>query len=352
MPKRSNVQKNILPEAPPSGENAYSDAVRILRNYHPEGIPDMLAGYEIADGRLVLKREWVCSDECPIAVMRIHSHPAYPLHRHEFTEISIVVRGLGMNRINGHEFELKAGNVFVMQGVHEHSIESPQSLEMLNICYLPELLGFDMRDFPDTPAYRVLFEAPAAAQRQNGFDQLLTLNPEQLARIVALANELDVEIQQSRPGYLSVARACLVTIIALLCRWYNSPGSVKDADTRRVAKAIIKMEQQLEDNLSPDDLSKMCGLSRRQFFRVFKQCTGQTPSEYLLHLRLRRAERLLRDHIMSVTEVAFAAGFNDSNYFSKSFKKIYGITPSEYRAAHQSPGGYSPSPTKPPIARI
>ena len=334
---------------PSQGEKAYEEIVNILRGYyHYEDLPDALAGYEIRDGRLVLKRDWVCTDECPIAVMRIHSHPAFPVHRHEFTEIGIVIRGFGMNRIDGQEFELKAGNVFVIQGPHEHSIEKPDSLEILNICFYPEILGFSTKEFPDVPAYRTLFELASPMNSKGDFKQLMYLNPEQLARLLALTNELDVEIQQASPGYTSVARAQLAMIIALLSRWHGYPAGEKATDPRRVAKAIVKMEQQLDEPISIVELGKVCGLSRRQFFRVFKQCTGQTPSEYIYYLRLRRAERLLRDPVMTITEVAFASGFNDSNHFSRSFKKTYNMTPSEYRSAHQVPGGYSPSHTKSP----
>ncbi len=154
---------------------------------------------------------------------------------------------------------------------------------------------------------------------------------------------MDAEIQQAQPGYVAVARSQLLEIIAFLSRWYSSVNRKDLNDTRRVAKALLWIEQNIEENLSIPDLCHMCGLSRRQFFRIFKACTDQTPAEYLLNLRLRKAEELLRDPTMNITEVAFACGFNDSNHFSRSFKAFAGMSPREYKKPREVSGGYQPS---------
>ena len=69
----------------------------------------------------------------------------------------------------------------------------------------------------------------------------------------------------------------------------------------------------------------------RTFNRLFRDATATTPHNYLVKLRLSRAMRALRETEGSITDVAFACGFNDSNYFSYSFSKMTGMSPSEYR---------------------
>jgi two-component system response regulator YesN len=66
--------------------------------------------------------------------------------------------------------------------------------------------------------------------------------------------------------------------------------------------------------------------------RKFKEKTGVGLNEYMVIFRLKKAkEFLLTRDKMSICEVAFHCGFNDSNYFSWLFKKTYGVTPSQYR---------------------
>lgn len=65
--------------------------------------------------------------------------------------------------------------------------------------------------------------------------------------------------------------------------------------------------------------------------RLFRTATGTTPIEYLLEVRLRRAAELLRRTGLPVGEVAARCGFHDSNYFSKRFRALYGVSPRTFR---------------------
>jgi transcriptional regulator GlxA family with amidase domain len=64
--------------------------------------------------------------------------------------------------------------------------------------------------------------------------------------------------------------------------------------------------------------------------RNFIEATGLSPIDYLIRIRVLRGADMLREGAGSVSEVAFAVGFNDSNYFSRQFRKIMGETPSRY----------------------
>ena len=65
--------------------------------------------------------------------------------------------------------------------------------------------------------------------------------------------------------------------------------------------------------------------------RVFRKATGQTPIEYLVRLRIQRAMDMLRNTDLTVTEIALEVGFNDSNYFTRQFRRILGESPRSFR---------------------
>ena len=83
--------------------------------------------------------------------------------------------------------------------------------------------------------------------------------------------------------------------------------------------------------LTVEETARRCGGDRSHLFRLFKRHLGISPQQYLLNLRLTRAQELLRGTDLSVTEVAFSCGFSDISHFSRSFHQAFGIPPRDCR---------------------
>ena len=75
----------------------------------------------------------------------------------------------------------------------------------------------------------------------------------------------------------------------------------------------------------------MKGYGRAYLFRVFKASTGRTIMEYYTSLKIEKAKQLLRENELSVKEIAERLCFNEANYFTKTFKRVTGLTPMAYR---------------------
>ena len=90
---------------------------------------------------------------------------------------------------------------------------------------------------------------------------------------------------------------------------------------------IEKMEENLEEPLSPSVLAKQAGLSTRQLERLFRRYVDRSPKRYYLELRLKKARFLLLQTDMSVINVALASGFSSPSHFSKCYRAFYGRTP-------------------------
>jgi len=78
-------------------------------------------------------------------------------------------------------------------------------------------------------------------------------------------------------------------------------------------------------------LATLVGLSRFHFCTAFRMATGHTPHEWLTVQRIQRAKALLRDPTLSITEIALTVGYQTSSAFAATFRKIAGVTPTEFR---------------------
>lgn len=96
-----------------------------------------------------------------------------------------------------------------------------------------------------------------------------------------------------------------------------------------LAKSILL--ENLEGDISIQDVAQACDLSRGYFIRAFRQTTGMTPYQWLLSERINRARELLRVSNAPLAEVAIACGFADQSHFTRVFSNIVGVTPGNWR---------------------
>ncbi|MCI5642613.1 MAG: AraC family transcriptional regulator [Peptoniphilus sp.] len=95
------------------------------------------------------------------------------------------------------------------------------------------------------------------------------------------------------------------------------------------AKAYI--EKYYMKDISLDEISMVAGYSRSYFSRSFKKEIGMNFSKYLIDIRIKKAEKLIKNSDKSIYDISLEVGFNEYSYFSKAFKDAYGISPKEYR---------------------
>lgn len=107
----------------------------------------------------------------------------------------------------------------------------------------------------------------------------------------------------------------------------------------KLVEIIKRMEQNLEDPISPSVLAKDTGMSTRQLERLFRRYMDRSPKRYYLELRLKQARLLLLQTDLSVISVALASGFSSPSHFSKCYRAFYGRTPYREQAVPSDPAG-------------
>ena len=211
-----------------------------------------------------------------------------------------------------------------------------------SIVFLPadsEWSGWDEGD--TTGSYLFVSLQNGFVQQTLGVKFLACLRPAIGFRDLAIEHSLQriaIELRSPDPISVMMVESQAVQILVQMVRLTGqltepAKGGFSPVDLKRV---VAVMEARLAEALTADELAAEIGVSRRHFFRAFKQSTGKAPSAYMADLRLKRALDLLRATELSATEIALECGFASSSHFAYAFKRVHGSGPSEYRRRWRS----------------
>jgi AraC-like DNA-binding protein/mannose-6-phosphate isomerase-like protein (cupin superfamily) len=268
----------------------------------------------------------------PLAVLRATEHPAWPSHRHEFWEVVVVTRGSGQMRFGTSKLPIRVGDVFVIAHGQTHAYEETRGLDVFNIVFDAEYLGTVHPLLEDWLSRDALFAVGPHWKSTDVAGECLHLGSADFARLNELVQRMEAELDKQGEDARVAAFAYFLLLLTLLRRhsqpWADAGSNVPAA---RVSRALDYIDKNFAERITLDELAAACHVSRRHFFRLFEQAVGVAPMEYLKKVRLQKAAEMLLTSESNVTEVAFACGFNDSNYFSSLYHKEFGMSPSQFK---------------------
>lgn len=271
----------------------------------------------------------------PIKVVPMGRHGPTRLHQHEFHELVIVWDGEGIHRNGEEEYRIRAGDIFLIKPGCGHEYFDTCKLSLVNILYQPERLNLPLFDLADTPGYHAFFELEPALRKQHGFRSRLHVSTETLEYLRGLTTMLEEELEDNRKGVLFAATACLMQIMSCICRSFSMPSAPAQFDLFRLSETMSYIERHWQEEISLPDLARKASMSPSTLYRMFVKTTGKSPGSYVISLRLNKASELLTSTTEPVSEIAVRAGFSDSNYFSRLFKRHTGMTPRQYRTRYR-----------------
>ncbi len=185
---------------------------------------------------------------------------------------------------------------------------------------------------PDT-RLQAAAEQLARGQRVELMGRVAFEDPTAARLLEMLSHEAGLQGQSSR---LFVEQA-----VDLLCtqlvRGHSTFGALTIDTPRRgladwqVRKVTAYIREHLEEEIGLDELADLVSLSRFHFGTAFRLATGRTPHEWLVAERMDKAQGLLRDPMLPVTEVALSVGYQTPSSFAAAFRKAVGMTPRDYR---------------------
>jgi AraC family transcriptional regulator len=169
------------------------------------------------------------------------------------------------------------------------------------------------------------------------FSEAIIQSEGRLNRIMV---DLTSELSTDKPGKEIIVRALVEQLIVQLLRGYSIARLSDELELsrvglvdRRIRRSVELMHTQLDQDLSLKEVAAASYLSPFHFARLFKKITGSTPHNYLAGIRSTRAQQLLADSNLSITEIAARVGYLSASHFTKAFRQATGTTPREFRKA-------------------
>jgi len=275
--------------------------------------------------------EQIFPDDTPLSVFYVPRHGDMALHSHDFSELVIVLHGSGVHISPAGDYPIRTGDVFVLHGDQAHGYRETAALGLVNILFRLEELAVPLLDIVSLPGYHALFTLEPLFRRRDSFASRLRLTPDQLQLISELVQRMVLENGSQMPGRKFAVLAYFMLIVADLSRYYSHMADSAAQPLLRLGRVLGYLQQHYSERLTLDDLAGAGCMSRRTLTREFKKAMNCSPIDYLLRLRINHAMDLLRDHRLSITDVAFRVGFQDSSYFTRQFHAIAGCRPRDLR---------------------
>ena len=257
---------------------------------------------------------------------------AVPWHWHEDLEIILVREGCMLAGCGDTHYVVENGDAIFINSNVLHTCKSADNerCRIESMVFRPELLC----GFPQSAAeQRYLLPLMRC-------DELIAIpfskaTPWQKETLASISDAYHAAVASATAFELVVqARLldCFAKMIAHLQPQIAQSRNIPDRDSLRIKDMLRYIHEHFPESLSVAMIAASVGVSESECFRCFKKVLATTPNDYLLQYRIRAAAGMLSATDSSITEICYAAGFNQPSYFSKAFKAALGCTPREYRS--------------------
>lgn len=270
----------------------------------------------------------------PISCESVRVRRSVPLHRHDFTELAIIVQGAALHKTFTETVRLKVGDAIVCARGTSHGFYQPQNLKVINLYFIDEWLTGVVPTLLEEKSFGRLFLPSYASKTCNQEPVIVRLSDRSRRHIAAETRDIELELMETAPDSLCL-RLSLLKVLAVICKDYRAQYKTSPHGVYRheIIKAFEMIDSSIVQGMPTDiaSIAKRVGLSTDHFTRVFARAVDLNPCEYAAQRRVELAAAALLNTDKSVTEIALDLGYYDAAHFSHHFLRYKRVSPKSFR---------------------
>lgn len=251
-------------------------------------------------------------------------------HSHFNFEIMHVNSGCGTYTTARTVYPILPGDIFVFSSNEFHSITNVgrEGLQITNLHFNPQFIQSGHSDSNTKINIHFCFSHHSEFSNRIAHDDAEKLS--------ALFQQIESELTSGNTEYILSIKSFLQLLLIYLVRdhnYLNTQTSVNHEQVRRIQRTLNYIDEHFSDNITLQELSAIANLTPTYFSRLFKQIIGLSLWNYISYKRIDKAIHLIATEgsAENMLKIAVECGFNNTANFNKTFKKITGITPREYK---------------------
>ena len=248
----------------------------------------------------------------PVKLLTLNKYTSLLPHWHEHIELLLFFKGKGEVFCDGNKICVEKGDLTIANSSQIHSLYSERGVSFYALIVSPDL--FSDIDFKDISIQNHIKNDEYI---QNSYNLLLK------------------EYEDYKIGSDMMIKSIVYSLFTYLVRNFSSRTpeitETHNMFLNRLDTVFNYISEYYNEDITSKKLANMTYVSESYFCRFFKSITGLTVANYLAQYRVEKACYLLKKTDASISEISESVGFADQNYFTRVFKKIKGIPPTEYR---------------------
>ena len=255
-----------------------------------------------------------------------------PPYFHRELELWALLHGRIAANIDGNYVELQKGDFCIIDSFKIHELKSASEDEIPILMVMHINADFFKAYYPVMTELVFPFQIYNRSTMEEG--QYRALLRGFLAMGIAyFKKEAHYELQVA--GLINLFFARMLTCVSFESISEESRQALI-VKTQRLKRLADYINEHYDEKLLLSDLAEQEAISMSRLSHLFKECFGKSFQDYLMRVRCEQAKELLRASDMSLLDISMDCGFSDPKYFNQGFRKIYGMTPKEYRKTHKN----------------
>mgnify|MGYP001193045244 CR=1 FL=1 len=259
----------------------------------------------------------------------------YPAHYHSYIEILYCISGTYDVLLNGKHHKFTEGDMILINSkeVHQINAESPNGGQYIVLRFEPEIIYNSM--FHNYLELKYIL--PFILEGSN-HQKIIQKKDISSTFIPELFYDILDEFESKNYGYELAVKNHIGRIFLWILRYFHKKGTDFAIPSETYNDYIKQLQPSLDyvlnhysEEIKATDMAHLCNMSYSYFSRTFNRQMNMSFNEYVNHIRIMEAEKLLVSTTMNITEISGAVGFSTTSYFIKLFKSCKGISPKQFR---------------------